>query len=155
DGRRRGRRHQGPPARALTLWAAETGHARSQSAPTGSETSGLRYPTREYQTDRPVAHHPPHRRHQPSHAPPATPAGGATLPLDKRPAILAFDDEAVAVRVGGRVGPVCAARLAEDAPYVIRGGVLADEQALAYLAVAASLRDQAEHLDLTRRQVVR
>src|SRR3954470_21645006 len=62
--------------------------------------------------------------------------------------------QAVAVGVGRRFGAIGATRLAEDAADVVRGGVLADEQRRADLAVAESLRDQAEDLDLAGRQPV-
>src|SRR4051794_1157112 len=63
-------------------------------------------------------------------------------------------DEAVPMRVGGGLGAVRAARLAQDAADVVGCGVLADEQRGADLAVAHAPRDEAQDLDLPCGQLV-
>ena len=57
-------------------------------------------------------------------------------------------DEAVAVSVGGGLGAIGRAGLAQDAADVVGGGVLADEQRRADLAVAEAQGDEAQDLDL-------
>ena len=59
------------------------------------------------------------------------------------------------VGVGGGFGAVGAARLAQDAADVVGGGVLADAQRPAELAVAHPARDQPEDLRLARGEPVR
>src|SRR4051812_20965169 len=63
-------------------------------------------------------------------------------------------DEPVPMRVGGGLGAVRAARLAQDAADVVGRRVLADEQRRADLAVAHAPGDEAQDLDLACGQLV-
>src|SRR5688572_14989806 len=63
-------------------------------------------------------------------------------------------DQPVPVGVGGGLGPVRAARLAQDRADVVRGGVLADGQVAADLAVAQAFGDEREDLDLAEGEPV-
>src|SRR5260370_30317384 len=63
--------------------------------------------------------------------------------------------ESVSVGVRRRVGAIGAARLPQDAAYVIRGGVLTDRERRTDLAVAESLGDESEDRPRARRQTVR
>ena len=61
---------------------------------------------------------------------------------------------AVAVGIGRRLGAVGATGLPQDAAHVVGGRVLADHQRRADLAVAQATGDEAQDLDLARRQPV-